>query len=493
MQADLFLLPDSNLFIQCKPLKDLDWSPWKNYSHVRLIVTRPVQVEIDRQKNKGSDRLGQRARKASSLFREMLKAEHNDMVIREADPRVTMMLAINMRPDPQLENSLDYSERDDQLVGIASAYSKNFPDTEVSVLTYDTGPMLSAKNVGVKWTDFPQSWLLEPETSETEKTIRKLQTQLEQARNAGPVLDLRCTDKAGEPVKRLDVSVTRYTPLTHYEIEKLLSLVKQRRPMATDFGPRDAAERNTGGNNLLAIFGDQEVFTPATDAEIRQYKNADYPGWLASIETFLQGMHTIARQINEPPLLIFEAENNGTKPAQDTLVVIKAKGAILVMPPPNDDPEETDIRRISPRTYFKDGLKLRAPPEPPTGKWTKRNHYLNDLIAGPGLHDYSRYLRAMDTTAFQRDPNDFYYKSDRPEQPTDFYSLECEQWRHSSGQEIFEVEISAEREALLSSGVVEIAVHAENLHEVKVMQIPVKLTVQQEPLFDRALALVNAC
>ncbi|WP_431324459.1 PIN domain-containing protein [Rhizobium sp. YTU87027] len=89
MQADLFLFPDSNVFIQCKPLKDLDWSPWKNYSHVRLIVTRPVLVEIDRQKNKGSDRLGQRARKASSLFREMLKAEHNDMVIREADPRVT--------------------------------------------------------------------------------------------------------------------------------------------------------------------------------------------------------------------------------------------------------------------------------------------------------------------------------------------------------------------------------------------------------------------
>jgi len=71
------------------------------------------------------------------------------MVIHEADPRVTMMLAINMRPDPQLENSLDYSERDDQLVGIASAYSNNFTDTEVSVLTYDTGPMLSAKNVPI--------------------------------------------------------------------------------------------------------------------------------------------------------------------------------------------------------------------------------------------------------------------------------------------------------------------------------------------------------
>jgi hypothetical protein len=249
--------------------------------------------------------------------------------------------------------------------------------------------MLSAKNVGVKWTDFPQSWLLEPETSETEKTIRKLQTQLEQARKAGPVLGLRCTDKAGEPVNRLDASVTRYMPLTCNEIEKLLRLVKQRRPMATDFGPRDAAERNAGGNSLMAIFGDQEVFTPATDAEIRRYRNEDYPGWLTSIETFLQEMHTIAAQIDEPPLLIFEAENNGTKPAQDSLVVIKAKGALLVTPPPNDDPEETDVRCISPRTYFKDGLKLRAPPEPPAGKWAKRNPFLNDLISGTGINDYA--------------------------------------------------------------------------------------------------------
>lgn len=109
----------------------------------------------------------------------MLQTEHNDIVIREADPRVTMMLSITMRPDPQLENSLDYSERGNQLVGIAK------------------------RQVGVTWTDFPQSRLLEPETSETEKTIRELQTQLEQARKAGSVVDLRCMDNAGEPVKRL--------------------------------------------------------------------------------------------------------------------------------------------------------------------------------------------------------------------------------------------------------------------------------------------------
>jgi hypothetical protein len=55
-------------------------------------------------KNKGSDRLGQRTESIEPV-QEMLKAEHNDMVIREADPRVTMMVAINMHPDPQLENT----------------------------------------------------------------------------------------------------------------------------------------------------------------------------------------------------------------------------------------------------------------------------------------------------------------------------------------------------------------------------------------------------
>ena len=45
----IFLFPDTNLFIQCLPLVELDWSMWKQFDEVHLIVSRPVQEEIDNQ------------------------------------------------------------------------------------------------------------------------------------------------------------------------------------------------------------------------------------------------------------------------------------------------------------------------------------------------------------------------------------------------------------------------------------------------------------
>jgi hypothetical protein len=68
------IFPDTNAFVQCRPLEQVDWSVWKDFDEVHLIVSRPVQSEIDNQKSKGSDRLGRRGRVASSLFREVICA-----------------------------------------------------------------------------------------------------------------------------------------------------------------------------------------------------------------------------------------------------------------------------------------------------------------------------------------------------------------------------------------------------------------------------------
>ena len=48
--ATLYVFPDTNLFIQCRPLNELDWSLWPDSSEIHLVVTRPVQREIDGQK-----------------------------------------------------------------------------------------------------------------------------------------------------------------------------------------------------------------------------------------------------------------------------------------------------------------------------------------------------------------------------------------------------------------------------------------------------------
>lgn len=69
----LYLFPDTNVFIQCRPLEDLDWSEWTDFDEVHLLVCRTVQREIDHQKNRGNDRVGRRARKVSSLFRDIVQ------------------------------------------------------------------------------------------------------------------------------------------------------------------------------------------------------------------------------------------------------------------------------------------------------------------------------------------------------------------------------------------------------------------------------------
>ena len=51
----LYFFVDTNLFLQCRQLEQLDWSPWDSFEEVRLIVSKAVLREIDYRKNKGSD------------------------------------------------------------------------------------------------------------------------------------------------------------------------------------------------------------------------------------------------------------------------------------------------------------------------------------------------------------------------------------------------------------------------------------------------------
>ena len=53
----LYLFPDTNLFIQCKSLKQIGWSEWSEYREVHLVVCRPVTREIESRKPEVTDGL----------------------------------------------------------------------------------------------------------------------------------------------------------------------------------------------------------------------------------------------------------------------------------------------------------------------------------------------------------------------------------------------------------------------------------------------------
>ena len=101
--STVYYFVDSNLFLQCRPLEQLDWTPWNAFEEVRLIVSSPVLREIDYRKNKGSDRVGTRARATSAMFREMLQEGHK--VVRASSPRVVLSI------EPQHTYSRDCQRR----------------------------------------------------------------------------------------------------------------------------------------------------------------------------------------------------------------------------------------------------------------------------------------------------------------------------------------------------------------------------------------------
>src|SRR5262245_61513282 len=88
----VYLFPDTNLFIQCKTRAELDWSAWKDYDELRLIVSKPVLREIDHLKKKGNDRIGKRSRSASSMFREIIDSGQDHKLVRPSNPCVKLFV-----------------------------------------------------------------------------------------------------------------------------------------------------------------------------------------------------------------------------------------------------------------------------------------------------------------------------------------------------------------------------------------------------------------
>jgi hypothetical protein len=483
MTKTLTLFPDTNLFVQCKPLNQLNWTIFDGVDEIKLIITRPVQAEIDSQKARGSGRLSKRARSASTLFRELLQPDMEYKVI-SSKPRVLLFLRQDLKGDRNLAEQLDYAERDDQLVGIAAGYAALYPDEEVRVLTHDTGPMASAKLVGIPFEEVPEEWLLAPETDESEKRINKLEGDLLRYQKAEPAFSLDLAGEVKGDTATLKFEIIRYTSLTNAEIESLMGEIKRRFPVSDDFGPRNAHLGPIFHGGMVFVGAANEIFIPATEQEIENYKNTLFPNWLANCENSLRHLHEKLK--TAWPTFTVHVYNHGSRPAVDALISIRANGQFLIAPPAKQkDGEEV----VSPR--------LPNAPKPPTGSWSKRLA-IGDAVKVPFMDQaLDRFTGAQHFSSYStpfrpdgRDPNAFYYKPSRPERPGSSFALECEQWRHQTTPEGFDVVLFTGIPGVVK-GAIEVEVNASNMSMPFVSHVSVQILVKNESALEVATELID--
>ena len=496
--STVYYFVDSNLFFQCLPLEQLDWAQWKNYDEVRLIVSNPVLREIDFRKNKGNNRVGGRARAASAMFRTMLNDAHK--VIQARNPRVILFIQPQHTYSTDLEERLNYRERDDQLVGTAWTYSRDHQDLDVRLLTHDTTPLYTARGLGLKADQIPDSWLLPPESTQTEKELASLKAKYVRQKKMEPSISIRCLGQANSEIESFDVSYTWFEPLTDQQVHELMRRLEDRFPLETDYGSREPAERASKQTALNALIGTKEVFSPATDEEIAEYRDNAYPQWLLACEETLRNHHrTLQRQI---PTLEFSflAENRGTRPATDALITIETRGGFWIQPPSRQ--EEDDDKENT-----KTGV-LHPPPVAPRGHWRRSGYPAG---AGRALESLARSLHGIRGLTDERhgilgyptlhtpilqppshDSNSFYYKPNRPSLPKPSFSLECDQWRHDDGEEPFYGEIHLPTDQDQVKGALLCRIQAANMSIPASKLVPVRIVIARISAFDSAQSMLKA-
>ena len=481
-ERTLYLFPDTNVFVQCKPLEQLDWSEWQDFSEVHLIVSRPVQREIDDQKNRGNSRVAKRARTTYKLFRKIIDGRQDYELIRGSDPVVKLFLEGPSRPSPELADILDYSKSDDEIVGCVHKFRQVNQGADAWLLTYDGGPMMTANSLEIPYVAVKEDWLLAPENNQLERENAHLRERIAQLERSEPKFKVELIGNKGAALDRLELEHLVYDPISNDTIESLMERLKTKFPKATDFGPREATPRNRK-STLLDIVVPRQVYVQATDEEVDEYTNRDYPKWIRQCRKVLSNLHEELQIEAGEPEFTFGISNVGNCPGNSALVNIEAKGSLEIYV------EEYIPETESPHSK---GPALPTPPTPPFGRWSSYEHELRRSMGLSNLlRDPFRVPSMLPLADKCRDPNAFYYKPSRPTTPGDSITLECEQWRHSTGTEHFSGLIPIASTAEEIRGALICQVHAENLSEPIKKLISVRITITRRSCEEHAKNLVE--
>ena len=445
MQGDVYLFADTNLFIECRPLQDLEWRTLPECAGVEtvhLMVSRPVQREVEKLGHRSSDRVRKRAKKAYSVLRQTLAPEANgETVVRTADPQVRLRHDGPGQPDEGLATELDYTDPDDRLIGYGAAYRRRNPEQDVRILSHDTGVVATARSLGIPAALIPEDWLLDPERNEAEKTNERLQARIREL-EAGPEFTIRAraTSSDGPPheIDVISATAQAYAPLNRREIATAMQIFRR-----------------------LAEWPDVDFSFGAAHQK-----------WLSACEEQLSGLHeALTLQRKGVPFIIAVA-NVGTQPARATLVQIAGHKAMKVRP------VSTVPRVVEWETRLRD--QAASIPRPP--------RTLADLAGGLG--DAIKIF--PDAASAQRHPDVAYYTPHYPSKPNLAYVLERERWRHGVAPQTFYGEIIATHENEQIEGQLKVTVHAENLHTPATRGIPVRITVERLSALECALALASS-
>lgn len=477
---------DTNVFLQCRDLKDLPWQDIADGHDLHLLIPRPVQEEIDKHKSDGGTRRGKRARKVSAFFRDIILSDSMSIVIKESNPHIEVTFPDSKSSNSSTIESLDMTRADDRIIDEVYTYKNDHQDSLVFLFTHDTNPMLTCKKIGIPFCVVPDDWLLPPEPDARDKKINELEQKLKNIEQIHPHVEIVTHGENNAVIASACLNVTKYVELDENQISELVLEAGSRRPMKTDFDgskeskPPPSIAASTLSNQILGI---EWYYEKISDKDIEKYQSEDYPKWLSDLKLFYKKLPLTVGFSERHCNLKFLIFNNGMLPAENLVIEFKAVGGLLMVSPKGKE-----------ELYGKLTIEPPTAPKAPEGKWVQRKRGLglfDQLNSFGSLNRIDEYRKPfVDIPNLRRDRNAFYWKNDGPKHYTEQWVYECEEFRHQVGPEVFEVIVFIPPKKEIIKGGISCVVTAKNLPMPVEMFFPINIIYNQVDTLEIAQQLL---
>lgn len=434
-----FLFIDSNLFLQCRPLRELNWDRFVGREELTLLVPSAVLSELDKHKSDGNSRRAQRARKALQFLDSILNSPDDTVIIRTTPARVIAQFAPEVSGDMSTSN-------DDSILFEVAEMARTGGEQSVGLVTHDTNLKVKAKRKNLRFFPVPNEWLLEPEPDEREKRIKRLEEDIALLKRQTPIMEIRLDGN-----KEIELVIPSYEPLTPETIDRLVKAMTTKFSMKTDFS-LSSLERLRATANATGVFR----LHPPADWEIEKYQNEKYPEWEKYLRDQLEQFHFSLRAKDATTNRRLLVANNGTVPSEHVQIAIKVSNGLLIV----DSEQHHQLQeRLS---------KCPRVPSPPQPR--EISMYGLDNLHQHQITVPTSWYRP--TTSIHKERDEFYLKI---AQDTEVV-WECENMRHESLPQEFMFRVGVPAQSLPSGGKVVITVSAENLPKAVVGDFRIKIT-----------------
>jgi rRNA-processing protein FCF1 len=454
--------PDTNFFLEFRKANEL---PWKELladcpDTIELLIPSAVVTELDNHKRKGDGRKQRRAREVSAEIRKADLDPTGRHAVREKNPRILQGSPPVLTIDYSQWPVLDRTNPDHQIVAQVATYIADVGPA--CILTDDTNLAQIARAVRVPVLYLPESWELPSEPDAQAKKISKLEAEVQQLKNARPEVDIQFLNSEQDSfVTDLSVPLKDYGR-TEGVVDRVVAKIEAMYPMETKF-PQTQEESKpsskfTGGPiDLASLKGFGMPWIPASETDIKEYQETDYPRWLSQVRERAKQL-AIKRSVEARTYAFtYAISNNGLVNAEMVQLHAQAFDGMLLSRGPDDDEDDGD-----------EDVPLPRPPTPPKGRVGIVGSYALDRVQrmfGSQVHASPLGLdrSLVPPSPVPRNPNAFYYQDRTHIGHHEELRLTCEALPHQVDPYTFTQQFFVPLGKAVATSRIKIQLHARNL------------------------------